>query len=257
MKVSSLFILSALCVSCGTDQTIDELLRGKDDGYESSCREKAADIDKEKEDLEKKNKSRREQAIIDEQTRLGVGTVEFFVSLLDNPDPFPNAVPIGKNSGDERKYAVFHGFSGNDTIYETAPGSRQYFIVDHAAGDGYGLNKVEQFFGAKHFVSKMAFHSWQSSQTNVLVRAEQLPQTEVIRTESICGCGPNSYEMSGPPTENDTIAMPSNPAVFLLPGTLEPTIGTEAFSATYINEVIELKYVPKKGKKCKDRYIVC
>jgi hypothetical protein len=256
MKSSFFLTLFLLCASCGTDQTIDELLRGREDGYESSCREKSADIDKAMEELEAKNKSRREQATIDEQTRLGVSTVQFFTSLADNPDPFPNAVPIGKNASDERKYAVFHGFSGNDTIYETEPGSKQYFIVDHAAGDGYGLNKVEQFFGAKHFVSKMAFHSWQSSPNNVLVRAEQLPQNEIIRTENICGCGPNSDEMSLA-LEKDAKTMPSNPAVFLLPGTVEPTIGTESFSAKYINEVIELKYVPKKGKKCEDRYIVC
>ena len=254
---SSLLIFCVLCASCGTDQTIDELLRGEQDGYESSCREKGADIDKAMEELELKNKSRREQTTIDEQTRLGVSTVEFFVSLRDNPDPFPNAVPIGKNSADERKYAVFHGFSGNDTIYETEPGSKQYFIVDHGAGDGYGLNKVEQFFGAKHFVSKMAFHSWQSSPTNVLVRAEQLPQSEIIRTESICGCGPNSFEMAAAPAEDMAKIMPADPAIFLLPGTVEPTIGTEAFSAKYVNEVIELKYVPKKGKKCEDRYVVC
>ncbi len=246
------------CASCGTDQTLDEFLRGKgtEDGYESSCREKGENIDEAMAGLETKNKSRREQATIDEQTRLGVSSLEFFISLKENPDPFPNAVPIGKNATDDRKYAVFHGFSGHDTIYETEPGSKQYFIVDHAAGDGLGLNKMEQYYGEKHFVSKMAFHSWQSSPTNVLVRAEQLPQTEVIRTENICGCGPNSMEKMAP-NRADASIMPSNPAIYLLPGTAEPTPGTEPFAAKYLNEVIELKYIPKKGKTCEDRYVVC
>jgi hypothetical protein len=252
----SFLLLQLLCISCGTDQTIEEFLRGEQDGYESSCREKGLDIDEAMRELDAKNKTRREQATIDEQTRLGVTTVEFFVSLKDNPDPFPNAVPVGENASDERKYAVFHGFSGNNTIYETEPGSKQFFIVDHAAGDGYGLNKVDQFYGAKHFVSKMAFHSWQTSPENVLVRAEQVPHSEIIRTENICGCGPNRLEKKAAPEDASTM-LPADPAVFLLPGTVEPTIGTEPFEAKYLNEIIELKYVPKKGKTCQEIYVVC
>jgi hypothetical protein len=170
----------------------------------------------------------------------------------DGEDPYPEAVPIhlddlSKANDSPDLYAQFHGFDGARTVYETKPGSKQYFIINEVYGDGAGSAALAKAQAPGQSDSSM--HSWHATADNKLVRLTPKPRYETLSTISICGCGPNQYEVHAS-LSLDQAVVEYPKGIFLLPGKQVPTIHSETMTIEYVDQSIGINYVPKKGRQC-------
>ncbi|MFK7825601.1 MAG: hypothetical protein AB8G05_15730 [Oligoflexales bacterium] len=179
-------------------------------------------------------------------------------------DPFPNSIVAVGNPYDirEKGYQVNHGKMDMTYVYETEPGSEQYFLVDMVGGDGIGGNS--QLVVAENteyqslnlvFAENKSWHSWHVNENNVLVRANQNPTDNLKEEINLCGCGHRNEVSEAADDISDPIY---SIGIFLLPGKIIPSFMDEnEFSAIFKREYYKKKYVPAKGKKCEDYQWVC
>jgi hypothetical protein len=230
------------------------------------------------------NQKARDQAIDAERTRLAV-TPLMPTNLLGNmydgsknqfkpeTDPFPESVVALGAAHDIRAegYELNHGKMGMTRVYETAPGSKKYFIVDRIGGDGVGGNGkavVEETFAAPMLLQEPSdelegnsWHSWHVSADNKLVRANQVPTDELQNESRICGCGALGYEDDPMPGEGVSAdwAPPVYPvAIFMLPADVLPEVmSSDEFQAKFVRQYFKKIYVPRPGKVCRKHEVVC
>ena len=159
---------------------------------------------------------------------------------------------------------------GKTRIYETAPGSGQFFIVDAIRGDGVGgfgrpviAETMDYALLQDATPAQFSYHSWHVSPANYLVRAYQNPEDTIVDEVRVCGCGARQEiaARGGASAEGvDTSIRPAtyDYGVFLLPGNDLPTIAPDReFEAVYGRKVYKKIYVPAKGKKCVDYQYDC
>jgi hypothetical protein len=275
MKRDDLFLLVVLLSACnaGSQQTMRSIQQQADIvEYPEVCyTEFPADVSHVIEKSLIDNRAARDKAVAAEQDRLGVkplkpttilgripaGTSEFKPVV----DPFPESiVAVGALNYDIRKsgYQLNHGEMGKENVYETSPGSGQFFIVDLIDGDGIGGNGREVIvtsieYGLLDFSSNLdghSWHSWHVSSDNVLIRAKQRPDDSIIKEIPLCGCG--SLEEVVALANADRVAPPSyHVAIFMLPASNLPRISTDTFEARYSRSYVKQKFVPSLGKTCK------
>ena len=231
------------------------------------------------------NREARDLAVAAEQTRLNVEpltatsiiarNMDAVTMIKPDEDPYPNSVVAVGEAHDIRAegYEINHGKMGMTRIYETAPGSNQYFIVDRIGGDGIGGNGINVVaenveYGLMSVVDTseavVSYHSWHVAPDNFLVRATQAPVDEKVDSVSICGCGPMGFEVDDTSSEagrapaGDFAPPRYNIGIFLLPGTELPRMGGEDdFKAEFPRTYYEKLYVPAEGKKCMEYDVVC
>ncbi len=191
-------------------------------------------------------------------------------------DPYPESVvAFGDATYDVRMngYELNHGMMDKVNVYETAPGSGEYFLVDMIQGDGVGGNGREVnaytieygLVEAPATLDGFSWHSWHVSPENVLVRATQKPEDVILREIVLCGCG-DRYEVemdkgSFFKRSSDSAMAPASYqiAIFRLSGTGAPTLSSEAFEAKFVRSYVKKRYVPKKVSRCRERNdnVVC
>jgi hypothetical protein len=164
-------------------------------------------------------------------------------------DPFPAAiVVVGNLDHDIRQsgYEVTHGMMNQENIYETAPGSGQYFIIDYVLGDGLGAKQAET--GSS---SDNSWHSWHASNSNVLIRAKQVPVDVVSSEVAICGCGPQKELQLGKIAADESVSSVKYPvAIFMLPAAALPRYSGDEFKASFDRAKINIRYIPRQGFRC-------
>ena len=185
-------------------------------------------------------------------------------------DPFPGSVVSVGTPHDIRTegYELNHGKMGMTRVYETAPGSKTYFIVDRVGGDGMGGNGkavVEESFAyglsltSSEPLQGQSWHSWHVSRDNKLARATQNP-IDALQSESrICGCGPLGYEDDALEGVAGDMARPVyHIAVFMLPSDVLPEVLAEnTFKAAFVRKYFKKIYVPRLNKICRKYDVVC
>lgn len=229
------------------------------------------------------NQKARDEAVASERQRLDVtpllpshflGHAEGSAVNIFKPDtdPFPQSVVAVGAPLDIRAdgYELNHGKMGMTRVYETAPGSKKFFIVDRIGGDGVGGNGkavVEESFAYGLFalysendpLKGASWHSWHVSKDNKLVRANQAPTDQLQNEARICGCGSLGYEQDSESSVSGDMAPPRYQiGIFMLPGDVLPEILPEdAFQAKFIRKYFKKTYVPSPGKVCREYEIVC
>lgn len=231
------------------------------------------------------NQAARDVAVEAERKRLGVTPLKPSTiighgwrgqnEIKPETDPFPNSVVVaGDKSYDVRKlgYQLNHGKMDMETIYETSPGSGQFFIVDMISGDGVGGNGMEVSSYTVEYgltnqsadLNGSSFHSWHVTADNLIIRATQEVQDDVLDEVTVCGCGnleevedrskssSNDDMAKGAPASDLSVA--ATPiAIFMLPGNGLPKISTDVFKAGFKRSYVKQKFVPRPGFRCMNR----
>lgn len=254
--------------------------------YEQPCElEVPADVTALIEKTKKENETARDLAVRLERTRLGVEPLRPTTiigmgyqgdnEILPDTDPFPESVVVaGDLTYDVRTngYQLNHGKMDMETIYETKPGSGQYFIVDMIDGDGVGGNGREVIAYTVEYglydpaadLNGHSWHSWHVSPDNVIVRATQKVEDDVLQEINVCGCGGldevevdadgKVIDDEGDSSQAGDVAPASYAvAIFMLPGKGQPKISTETFEAAFKRSYVKQKFVPAKGRRCINR----
>lgn len=187
-------------------------------------------------------------------------------------DPFPDSVVAVGEPDDIRTngYELNHGKMGMTRVYETAPGSKRYFIVDRIGGDGIGSNGREVVAESVEYAAALSltdgtpfagysWHGWHVSSQNRLVRAVQLPEDDVQETVRLCGCGPNGYEDDPRGAVRGSSDLRSyRLGIYILPGDALPVVEPmETFKALFPRKYYQKIYVPSPGKVCRELEVVC
>ncbi len=252
-----------------------------DKGYSGACEEAVKpEIQAQMAQAQIDNMAARDAAVGAEQTRLGVvqfrpttilGTAYSHGPYKPKVDPYPKSVVVsGDLSWDIRAdgYQLNHGQMEQLNIYETEPGSEEYFLVDMVDGDGIGgngrdANSVDVSYGfmeapleAPVGLEGYSYHSWHIAADNVLIRAKQKPQDTILGEVAICGCGPlyevDSDNSSAKDSASEALSEYSI-AVFMLTGKGKPKISEDTFEATFKRSFLQQNYVPRKGYHCRYR----
>jgi len=242
--------LSVMAVSCAEVPDIGPL----DKQYPEHCLfELPPDLAQRKQSLAEAANNARLEVISVERARLGAEALKLHKTLYyslvrDQNDPFPNAVPIFLDDASQAKYvaaqyAEFHGYDGARTVYETAPGSGKYFIVDQVQGDGAGSVRLTNPVAGLPYDGSM--HSWHSTKDNRLVRARIEANYKIAESVALCGCGPGWVE-----SRDTAVAAGIKFGIFLLPGAGIPSLHPDGINAKFMDESIPVRYIPKNGTSC-------
>ena len=271
MRLYLCLIAMLILFSCGSCSS-EDLFKKK---YTGACDRVPSDLEEKIIKSYEENVKKRDHAIASERDRLQVEPLKMTYELMSGQrnmfqkpveDPFPNSIVAVGDPYDirEKGYQVNHGKMGMTYIYETEPGSQQYFIVDEVGGDGIGGNGQEVVAETSEYGMGLSlslengnsWHSWHSNEHNELVRAIQNPDDRLIQEINICGCGP-LREVNSAAGQADLKYIFSF-GIFMLPGNDLPSFMNEdEFNATFEREYYKKNYVPKKGKKCEEYDWVC
>ncbi len=170
--------------------------------------------------------------------------------------PYPNAVEIatGKTIDLSQRLVqyVLHTEIPEAPIFETSPGSKEYFIVDRIAGDGAGSSEANAIaFLQWEYETAYSWHNWHVGSNNVLYRLKLDPDKSLLDEKSVCGCGSGAYE------SEDAANTVAYYGVFKLPSNVIPTIEKDFIFAKFSQRYIKINYVPEKGKICVEPEVVC
>lgn len=243
-----------------------------DDGYSGPCDEALSpEVEAQMAQALIDNTAARDAAVAAERVRLGVTmlrptsllgtTSDHSVPFKPEVDPYPKSIVVAGNlTFDIRAngYELNHGKMDKLNIYETEPGSGQYFVVDMIEGDGIGGNGSEVnaytieygLTDSRAALDGFSWHSWHVSKDNVLVRATQKPEDVILGEVSICGCGPRNEVGLNLESAKDMAPPNYQIAVFMLTGSGIPKLSDDTFEAKYTRSYFKQKYVPRKGKQC-------
>lgn len=268
--------MTPLCIGlilllCGCANVIEAL--NPEEEQQECLNAVSEELENEINEAYQRNIMARDIAVASERDRLGVEALKPSLLLgysysqfgyyLPEVDPFPESVLASGEDYDIREegYQMNHGKMGMINIYETYPGSSQYFIVDVIAGDGMGGNGSAIAAETREYglvystevVDGNSWHSWHSSSANKIVRAVLNPETELKAEIAICGCG-NWSEVASNDADVDAFSI----GIFILPGEELPEILEEgSFSAKFKREEYRKTYVPAKGNTCQAPVTVC
>lgn len=197
-------------------------------------------------------------AVEAERKRVGAVAVVLHTSysggLYKSQSPFPSAVPIYLDSQSIQneipdRFAEFHGFEGFRTVYETEPGSHQYFIIDQVLGDGQGSIYLSQGIPGSWMSASGSMHSWHVTPDNRLVRAKFNPTKTNPREINYCGCGHSQSHFKNIPNLG-MVAQPPQ-GIFMLPGNAVPQLHPDEMNVQYLDESIKINSVNQEtGALC-------
>lgn len=143
-------------------------------------------------------------------------------------------------------------------IFETSPGSGEFFLIDRIGGDGAGSSTANAIGSVEHYHLAYApdkqpsWHNWHFNRANELARLHLTVTTEIEQELFVCGCGAAARVVAGVAD----MAMPSY-GLFKIPGSVLPRAGSIALKAEYQQRRFVINYVPPKGKKCQIIETVC
>jgi hypothetical protein len=249
-------------------------------GYESDCTRTIGDeVEAQVEFSSKITAAARQVSIAAEQERLGVkpllittilgANMGNWESIKPEVDPYPESIVVIGNIGQDVRttgYETNHGIIGKSNVYETAPGSHKYFIVDRIGGDGLGANSMSMpgmndfslNLSAENSISLgSSWHNWHASASNELVRAAQEPAIEIVEEIKVCGCGAMQEleKWSEPIASQDSPSL--SLAIFMLPGRNLPTFMSDKFVAKFGAPQVNVHYIPKRGFQCVKEEVAC
>ena len=278
MALKYFILLPIICLIFSCSKNISERGSKLEDIFGNSFKRRdclmdlPADLEKQIREAYKENIDQRNKAIDAEVDRLNIKPLKVSHVINDSissspglEDPYPESVVvIGDDYDRKYGYQITHGKMNSFYVYETFPGSQQYFIVDEIGGDGLGGNGQSVVAETSEYPMSLnlslqenenSWHSWYSSPSNELVRAYQEPEDDLQSEVSICGCGPKDEVLN----LNDAAEPMRRPlGIFLLPGTAFPSFMDEsAFKAIFQRKYFKKNYIPKEGYKCREYEWVC
>jgi hypothetical protein len=175
---------------------------------------------------------------------------------VEDADPYPASIRVYPTPGPHEAYTSFHGLTGGDAIYETAPSSGLYFIVDDIGGDGAASlqSKYESLATQSGDGKDHSLHSWHVNSSGQLKRLK----LKVLLTSqgrfTLCGCGEASYERKVSDHHDAGVAADIAPAArgfFLLPTSVLPSLAPDPIVELEIDvRDFDIEYTPRTGYVC-------